>query len=73
MFFRRRFHPARYPLSRSARRRPILLVAVLALMLLGLACSGHNVYRQAQIAEQMGEWDDAVLYYLEAVRNILAI
>ena len=69
MSLRRRFHPARFLLSRSVRRRPMLLPAVLALVLLGLACSGHNVYRQAQLAEQMGEWDDAVLYYLEAVRN----
>lgn len=39
------------------------------LMLVGIGCSGHGIFRQAQIAEQTGQWDDAVLGYLEAVRK----
>jgi general secretion pathway protein D len=52
-----------------ASRRPtpwLLLALAVALVLLG--CSGHNLYRKAQQAEQVGDWDQAVLNYLEAVR-----
>jgi len=39
------------------------------LMLVLTGCTGHNVYRQAQLAEHQGDWDQAVLHYLEAVRR----
>ena len=48
------------------RRRTIAILLALVVFLLG--CSGHSVFRQAQEAEQVGHWDDAVLHYLEAVR-----
>jgi len=42
----------------------------LALALVVLAgCSGYKTYRKAQLAEQQGDWDQAVLYYLEAVET----
>ncbi len=31
------------------------------------ACVGHRGYRQAKIAEQFGDWDEAVLQYLQLV------
>jgi len=52
---------------RPTPRLPWLLLA-LAVALVLLGCSGHNLYRQAQQAEQVGDWDQAVLHYLEAVR-----
>ncbi len=37
-------------------------------LLIGLvACAGHRGYRQAKIAEQFGNWDEAVLQYLKLV------
>ncbi len=52
--------------GRARAGGPILLALVLVL---GLGCSGSNVYRQAQRAEQVKDWDQAVLHYLEAVRH----
>jgi general secretion pathway protein D len=39
-----------------------MLAAVLV-----VGCAGYSSYRAAQIAEQKGEWDQAVLHYLELV------
>jgi len=41
------------------------LLLVLVIPLLG--CSGYRSYREAQIAERHGDWDKAVLHYLELV------
>lgn len=41
--------------------------ACLALLLALLGCSGYRSARQAQIAEQEGDWDQAVLQYLELI------
>ena len=43
------------------------LLAVLCLFVAG--CASQGLYRQAQLAEQQGDWDGAVLKYLEAVRQ----
>ena len=40
-------------------------LATLAIALLMAACSGYRDAREAQIAEQKGDWDTAVLLYLE--------
>ena len=32
-----------------------------------LSCSAYQGYRRAQIAEEHGDWDEAVLQYLELV------
>ena len=48
---------------RRHRFRGISMALVLAL----LGCSGYNSARQAQVAEQEGDWDQAVLQYLELV------
>ena len=46
------------------------LGAMMALLALGqLGCSSYGAYRQAQLAEQKENWDEAVLRYIEAVRN----
>ena len=42
-----------------------LVMAFAALM----GCSGYNSSRQAQVAEQEGDWDQAVMQYLELVDN----
>ena len=47
-------------------RRSSWTLLTLGLFLFG--CSGHNIYRQAQRAEQAQDWDQAVLQYLEASR-----
>ncbi len=46
--------------------RGLLLLLALSLALAG--CSSHNIYRKAQLAETTGDWDQAVIHYLEAVR-----
>lgn len=43
-------------------------VIVLAL-LVASGCASFHSYRQAQIAEQRGDWDQAVLQYLEALAD----
>ncbi|MCZ6507049.1 MAG: cohesin domain-containing protein [Acidobacteria bacterium] len=45
--------------------RTMLLLAFLAV----LGCSGYRSYREAQIAERSGDWDRAVLHYLELVNQ----
>lgn len=51
-------------------RRHVARLGILSILTLVLAaCSGHGVYRRAESAEQSGNWDEAVLGYLEAVRN----
>ena len=49
--------------SREARREAAR-VAVLALGLAVGACTGYRNYRKAQLAEEQGDWDQAVLQYL---------
>ncbi|MEM1247782.1 MAG: secretin N-terminal domain-containing protein [Acidobacteriota bacterium] len=59
-------------MNRSARadRRPRRLSAALCLAALMLAgCSGYSSFRRAQVAEQMGDWDQAVLEYIELSRQ----
>ena len=54
---------------RSARTRLFGTSWRLLLLLLVVAgCSGHSTFRKAQIAESQGDWDQAVISYLEAVR-----
>ncbi len=43
-------------------------VFALAVLLALAGCSGHSVSRKAQLAESTGDWDAAVIHYLEAVR-----
>ncbi len=43
------------------------LAAIPMILLLAGGCSGYSTYRKAQLAEQEGDWDQAVLNYLEAV------
>ncbi|MEM6795177.1 MAG: hypothetical protein AAF725_14455 [Acidobacteriota bacterium] len=45
----------------------VLMVAAATLTLTG--CASQGLYREAQLAEQSGDWDEAVLKYLEAVRK----
>ena len=44
--------------------------ALLALAL--CACSSYTTHRRAQIAEQTGDWDQAVVYYLDLVETSAA-
>lgn len=49
-------------------RRNGRLIGILSLMALVVAgCAGQQVLRRAQLAEAEGDWDAAVLHYLEAV------
>jgi len=46
------------------------LIVVLALLTGGLAgCSSYQSFRKAEISAQQGNWDEAVLYYMEAVER----
>ncbi len=57
--------------TRLSNVRPsIARSSILTLLVLGLVlgCSGHGIVRQAQQAEMTEDWDQAVLFYLEAVR-----
>ncbi|MEM7351328.1 MAG: secretin N-terminal domain-containing protein [Acidobacteriota bacterium] len=56
--------------QRPGRRRSgmVRIVPALLLLLLLAGCSGNSIYRKAQAAEAEGDWDQAVLSYLEAVR-----
>jgi general secretion pathway protein D len=50
----------------AVRLQPVIALAVAAL--LGLAgCTSYRGYRQAQAAEATGDWDRAVIHYLELV------
>jgi general secretion pathway protein D len=46
-------------------------IARMSLLLLALGvlagCTSHQNYRQAEIAAELGKWDDAVLHYLRAL------
>jgi general secretion pathway protein D len=44
-------------------------VLVLVLFLMVSGCASFHSYRRAQIAEQRGDWDQAVLKYLEALAD----
>ena len=50
-------------MTRMRTAGTLLLVLVIPL----LGCSGYRSYREAQIAERHGDWDKAVLHYLELV------
>jgi len=52
-------------MTRAHARLTIALIFV-ALALAG--CSGHRLVRQAEQAQQAGDWDQAVLHYLEVNR-----
>lgn len=45
-----------------------LTVKVFIAAALILGCSGHSIHSRAQQAELAGDWDQAVLHYLEALR-----
>ncbi len=55
----------------STSRTGLWVVAVvgLALNLLVIGCSSHTSYRKAEIAAAAGDWDQAVLFYMEAVEQ----
>ena len=57
------------PLLQPVRRRAARRLPALALLLLAWGCSGFADYRRAQIAEQEGNWDEAVLYYMELLER----
>lgn len=42
---------------------------IVLMMLVASGCASFHSYRQAQIAEQRGDWDQAVLQYLEALAD----
>lgn len=44
-------------------------IVALALNLLAVGCSSHTSYRKAEIAAAGGDWDQAVLFYMEAVEQ----
>lgn len=46
--------------------KAILLIALCVLL---SACSGYRHYREAQVAEQVGDWDEAVLQYMELTQK----
>ncbi|MEM6457092.1 MAG: secretin N-terminal domain-containing protein [Acidobacteriota bacterium] len=56
------------PPARARATAAALGLGLVALLLL-TSCSGYQRYRQAQLAEQRGDWDAAVLHYLEIVEQ----
>jgi general secretion pathway protein D len=56
--------PPRAATQRGLRFGAAALAAVLVAVAVA-GCTGFSQYRRAQIAEQQGDWDQAVLYYLE--------
>jgi general secretion pathway protein D len=52
---------------RTARSLALLLALPLLTGVLG--CSNYRNFRQAEIAAQKGQWDEAVLHYLKAVEE----
>ncbi len=48
-------------------RRNIRRLLAVALIVATTGCAAHRNFRQAEIAAQLGNWDDAVLRYMEAV------
>ena len=58
------------PISRFLPlRRSLLLLAGVLLLALLTGCASQNAYREALVAEQAEDWDQAVIKYLEAVRT----
>jgi len=49
-------------------RRTRAYRALVVMLILVAGCSGNSIYRKAQLAESRGDWDEAVISYLEAVR-----
>ncbi|MEO1082836.1 MAG: tetratricopeptide repeat protein [Acidobacteriota bacterium] len=56
-------------MSARPKAHPLIGALAIALCLLMAGCASQGLYRQAQMAEQQGNWDEAVLKYLEAVRQ----
>lgn len=44
-------------------------IGVIALIVMLGGCSGYSTFRRAEIAEQLGNWDEAVLHYMELSRK----
>ena len=56
--------------TKTTLRRPATLgVALLATLVLTAGCSSFQSYRKAEIASLEGRWDEAMLYYMEAVER----
>jgi general secretion pathway protein D len=51
---------------RSARN--VVLASLAVAMLLG-GCSSYRLQREVKVAEEVGDWDQAVLHYIELVRG----
>ncbi|HEX2224659.1 MAG TPA: cohesin domain-containing protein [Thermoanaerobaculia bacterium] len=49
--------------------RPLSVLLTLAVLVSGLGCSSYRNHRQAEIAEQNGNWDEAVLQYMKAAEQ----
>lgn len=49
--------------------RPLSVLLTLAVLVSGLGCTSFRNHRQAEIAEQNGNWDEAVLQYMKAVEQ----
>ncbi len=58
-----------YRSSETTRHRARSSWPLLLLLVAMAACSGHSTFRNAQVAESQGDWDQAVIHYLEAVRG----
>jgi general secretion pathway protein D len=54
---------------RSLALLPVLALATILAMLAITGCSSYGAYRKASIAEQTGNWDEAVLQYIKALEN----
>ena len=50
------------------RKYWVHLLSVL-LLLIVTSCSGYRSAREARLAEQQGDWDQAVLQYVELVQD----
>ncbi len=61
--------PRRHTWGHHRPRRAWPTWALVALLVFVAGCSGHSVYRKARLAEASGDWDQAVLSYLAAVRS----
>ncbi|MEM1205772.1 MAG: secretin N-terminal domain-containing protein [Acidobacteriota bacterium] len=60
---------SRERLNSTGRAAARLLPALLLATLFQAGCATQAIYRQAQEAEQAGDWDEAVVKYMEAVRE----
>ena len=54
-------------MKRSTRLHRFLLLA--AVLLVVASCSSHQIKREAKLAEQNDDWDQAVIHYLELVQK----